>query len=96
VGDVPFGAGFDQGVAIPRIEGEIAFQFADAALQAAEHFLRFLADLGELSIGEMGDVGHEHLAVILEGQIGGARTVAMQGGAFVGLTDGTPRGHRTR
>jgi hypothetical protein len=44
----------------------------------------------------MGDVGHEHLAVILESQIGGSWTLAMQGGALVGLADGTPRGHRTR
>jgi len=44
-------------------------------LPEAEYF----ADLGELSIGEMGDIGHIHLAVILEGQIGGPWTVAMQG-----------------
>jgi hypothetical protein len=44
----------------------------------------------------MGDIGHEHFAVILEGQIRGSRTVAMQARAFVGLADWTTGGHRTR
>jgi hypothetical protein len=46
----------------------------EPAVEAFENLLRFLDDMGQLTIREPGEIGHIHLAVVPQGQEGGARS----------------------
>jgi hypothetical protein len=70
-GHIPFGGGPDAGVLIGLIEKHLGIEFAQSSVQAVQNTLGLLEDLGELPIGEAGQIRHINLAVIAEGKEGG-------------------------
>ena len=96
MGDIAFGAGLDQGVAFGLRDRGSSLQFADPPFKAGQHLFSFLADVGQLAIGEMGHVGHKHLAVVLEGQKCGSGALAAGVSAVVIGNNGATRRNRSR
>ena len=93
LGDVPLGGRTDARFLLLGVEAELLLELLKAPAEALHHLLRFLAHMGELAIREPRQVGHEHLAVVPQGQKGGTDIAT----AGVGLAaQGTVGGNGTR
>ena len=69
-GDIPFCRGLDQRVPILLTVAEFLFQLSDASIEADQNLFSFLVDVGELSVGEVREIGNEDFAMVPEGQKG--------------------------
>ena len=74
LGHVSLGGGSDAGVAIRLGQEAMAIQFLQAPAQAFEHLPSLFCHMRQLAIGEPWQVGYEHLAVVSQGEEGGAQT----------------------
>ena len=72
LGHVPLRAGADARVLFGLAEQALLLEFGQAAVEAVENVLGFLGDVGQLPIGQAGQIGHVDLAVIAQGEKGGA------------------------
>jgi hypothetical protein len=52
----------------------LPLKLMEPAVEAFENLLCFLDDMGQLTIREPGQIGHIHLAMVPQGQEGGARS----------------------
>ena len=74
LGHIPLGGGADAGVLLRLAEKNLPLKLMEPAVEAFENLLRFLDDMGQLTVREPGQIGHVHLAVVPQGQEGGARS----------------------
>ena len=73
--DVAFGGRLDQGVALLWTVTELLLHVLNSPFEAFQNLMGFLADVSQLPIRKVGQVGHEHLAVIAQGEEGWSYTL---------------------
>ena len=71
LGDIAFGGGANPGVLLGLGEERLDIEFIEPPGEAFEHLLHLFGHVGQLAIGEAGQVGHVDLAVVTQGQEGG-------------------------
>ena len=76
LGHIPLRAGPDARVLLGLAEQTLLFELGQAAIEAVENVLGLLGDVGQLPIGEAGEIRHINLAVVPQGQEGGALAAA--------------------
>ena len=93
LGHIALGGGPDAGLLLQGAELQLLLQLLKPPSEAVEHLAGLLAHMGQLAIGEARQIGHEHLAVVAQGQVG--RADAATSGIGIARTLRAVGGHRS-
>ena len=93
LGYIALGGGPNAGLLLQRAELQLLLQLFKPPTEAVEHLTSLLAHMGQLAIGEARQIGHEHLAVVAQGQVG--RADAAASGIGIARTLRAVGGHRS-